>query len=82
MLIQMGKHDSYDCTPDKLFFKKGKKRVSEASTPGVSPGKRLQMRSACIDQIDKWYQLMEKAAITAEQYKEIQDNIMNDIKKV
>ena len=82
LMIQMGKHESYDSAPDKLFFKNGKKRVSEASTATVSPGKRLQMRSECIDQLDKWHQLMEKGAITAEQYKEIQDNIMNDIKKV
>ena len=54
MMIQMGKHDSYDCAPDKLFFKKGKKRVSEASTPGKEP--------ECIEQ--KRYQLMEKGAIT------------------
>ena len=79
LLIQMGKHNRYDHAPDKLFFKSGKKCVNEAAT--ASPGKRLQMRSECIDQLDKWHQLMEKGAITAEQYKEIQDN-MNDIKKV
>ena len=82
LLLQMGKHDSYDCAPDKLFFKQGKKRVSEAAAAAVSPGKRLQMRSECIAQLDKWHQLMEKGAITSDQYKEIQDNIMNDIKKV
>ena len=83
LMIQMGKHDLYGCAPDKLFFKNRKKRVNEASTStGMSPGKRLQMRSECIEQLDKWYQLMEKGAITAQQYQEIQDNIMNDIKKV
>ena len=54
--------------------------MSEASTATVSPGKRLQMKLECIDQLDKWHQLMEEG-VTAEQYKEIQDNIMNDIKK-
>ena len=55
--------------------------MSEASTATVSPRKRLQTRSECIDQLDKWHQLMEKGTVTAEQYKENQD-IMNDIKKV
>ena len=71
LLIQMGKHESYESAPDKLFFKTKKKQVSEASASSASPGKRLQMRSECIDQLDKWYQLMEKGAITNEQYKEI-----------
>lgn len=64
----MGKHDSYDRAPDKLFFKNGKKQVSGTAT--VSPGKRLQMRSECIDQLDICHQLMEKGATTAEQYRD------------
>lgn len=82
LLLQMGKHESYDHAPDKLFFKQGKKHVSKAAATTVSPGKRLQMRSECITQLDKWHQLMEKGAITDDQYKEIQGNIMSDIKKV
>ena len=66
LLIQMGKHESYDCAPDKLFFKNKKRRVSEAASSSASPGKRLQMRSECIEQLDKWYQLMEKGAITVQ----------------
>ena len=79
ILIQMGKHDDYENPPDKHFFKTGK---SNPSGLGISPGKRLNMRSECINQLDKWHSLMGKGAITSEQYKDIQDNIMNDIKKM
>lgn len=79
IMIKMGKHVSYDIVPDKLFFKTGKQK---AAYVGVSPGKRLNMRSECIDQLDKWHQLVEKGAITSDQYKEIQGNIMTDIKKM
>lgn len=79
VLIQMKKHDSYDNVPNKPFFKTGN---GKGSSVGVSPGKRLNMRSECIDQLDKWYRLMEKGAITSDQYQEIQDNIMTDIKKM
>lgn len=75
IMIQLGTHVNYETVPDKPFFKTGKKK---ASCVGVSPGKRL---TECIDQLDKWYRLMEKGAITSAQYKEIQDNIMADIKK-
>ena len=81
ILIQMGKHDNYNSPPDKRFFMNGRKSTHEVSV-GVSPGKKLSMRSECIDQLDKWYCLMEKGVIDAEQYKAIQDNIMRDIKKV
>ena len=40
------------------------------------------MRSERITQLDKWHSLKEKGVITAEQYKEVQDNIMADIKTV
>ena len=84
VLIQMGRHDSYDSPPNKHFFTVNKKMAgaSTSSMPGISPGKRLNMRSECIDQLEKWHRLMQNGAITPEQYKEIQDNILSDIKKV
>ena len=78
IMIQMNSHSSYDEAPKKRFFNTGKKAC--ASTVGVSPGKRLNMRSECIDQLDKWARLMERGVISSEEYKEIQDNIMKDIK--
>ena len=78
-MLQMGKHDSYDDPPAKPFFKSSK-RVQESTQEGISPGKRLNMRSECISQLDKWHSLMERGAITLEQYKEFQDAILGDMK--
>ena len=55
-MIQLGTYVSYDAAPDKLFFKTGKKGASDVR---VSPGKHLNMRSECIDQLDKWYRLVQ-----------------------
>ena len=76
IMIQLGTYVSYDTAPDKLFFKTGEKGASGVR---VSPGKCLNMRSECIDQLDKWYRLVEKGAITSAQYTEIKDDIMADI---
>ena len=59
--IQMGKHDSYESSPDKHFFLKVNKKAARAtnsSVPGISPGEGLNMRSECIDQLEKWHHLM------------------------
>jgi hypothetical protein len=74
-MLQMKKHDSYELPPDKPFF--GKSRRKET----MSPGKRINMRSKCIDQLEKWHRLMESGAISAEQYQELQHTILSDIKK-
>lgn len=80
-MIQMKRHESYDL-PDKPFFGKSRRRVLESTeATSISPGKRLNMRSECIDQLEKWHALMERGAISAEQYKELQKTILTDIKK-
>ena len=82
-MINMQKHESRTVTPDKPFFKgsKGKKKfaLSDLSTStseplGISPGKRIHLRTQCMDQL-------EKGIISEEQYKELQGNILGDIKK-
>ena len=65
----------------KRFFEKSKDNVPSVSS-GLSPSKRLNMRSECITQLDKWFNLKERGEITAEQYKEVQDSILSDIKIV
>ena len=81
-MLEMGKHDSYNSPPAKPFFKSAKSKcVQEATQDGISPGKRLNMRTECINQLDKWHSLMERGAITVEQYKEFQDSILGDMKK-
>ena len=75
-MIHMKKHDSYECPPDKPFFGKLRKHAAETS---LSPGKRINMRSECIDQLEKWHKLMECGAISNDQYKELKDTILKDI---
>ena len=81
-MIQMKKYESYGNPPDKtLFGKSRKKALSTATQAAISPGKRLSMRSECIDQLDNWHKLMERGAISPEEYKELQGTILTDIKK-
>lgn len=49
------------------------------SSVSMSPGKRLQMRSQCIEQLDQWHTLLEKGGITQEQYDELQGKIFADM---
>ena len=53
----MKKHDLLDNPPQ-----------AESSTK--SPGKRIQYRSECMDQLDKWHLLLSRGVITQEQYSE------------
>ena len=69
-MIHMRKYESYETPSDKPFFGKSRKKVLSTATEAViSPSKRLNMRSECIDQLDKWYKLMERGAMSPEQYK-------------
>ncbi len=81
-MIQLNKHVSYDEPPDKPFFRQSKLKKRSTSEPqGISPAKRITLRSECIDQLEKWHKLMELGAITQDQYVEHKDTIMSDIKK-
>lgn len=84
-MIQMKKHSSYDEPPDKPFFRhsrtvKGKTNTSPSGSDGMSPAKRINLRTECINQLDKWHMLLEKGAITSDQYQQLQDTILGDIK--
>ncbi len=84
-MIQMKKHTSYDDPPDKPFFRhsksvKGKSSTSPSGSDGMSPAKRINLRTECINQLDKWHMLLEKGAITSAQYQQMQDTILGDIK--
>ena len=83
-MISMHRHDSYELPPDKPFFRKRKvpKVPSGDDGTGVSPGKKLSMRSECIDQLHKWHDLYEKRAISKEQYEEFQRSILGDMKRI
>ena len=80
----MKKYSSYDSPPKKPFFKSASTcKSDQASTCGSSsPGKKFKYRFECIDQLDKWHSLMECGAISHEQFQEIQQTILLDMKKL
>ena len=86
-LIHMGKHSSYANPPNLPYFKKPCKEstVSEQqdietqSTSSLSPMKRIQLRSECIDQLTKLHTLLEKGGVPGEQYDSLKKAILGDI---
>ena len=80
-LIHMNKHDSYDVPPNKPILTRRKERAS-ATTGTHLPGKKIGLRSQCIDQLKKWHKLLECGGITQAQYDELQATIMGDIKQL
>ena len=52
-----------------------------SSNQTMSPAKRVALRTQCIEQLERWHQLMEKGGITKEQYDDLQDNILSEIKQ-
>ena len=87
--IHMKTHSSYVDPPDKPFFRAGSSKQPKSSDipstgaqacDSISPGKRINLRSKCMDQIEKWHQLFTKG-ISEEQHKELVDKVWNDIKK-
>ena len=91
-MIELKPHDSYDEPPDKPFFVGKRESSTEAVsiTPqkssnsrsiGISPGKRINLRTECIGQVEKWHALLESGAITKDQYDEMQQMNFSGIKK-
>ena len=58
---------------------------TSVSTPvrptGISPGKRIQLRSQSMQHLETWHSLYEKGAIELEEYKNVQEKIRCDIKQ-
>ena len=88
-LIQMKKHTSYDHPPNKRFWKVTQQRgLMDGSSPSstavntsVSPGKRVNLRDQCVQELLQLHDLLEKGAISKEQYEGMQYSIMNVVKK-
>ena len=91
-LVQSGKYAILDVPPDMPFFRgKDKKKDSNPSTPPksscssalqlTSPGRRVGLRTECIDQLKKWHALLVDGAITNAQYDDFQAKILNDMQK-
>ena len=75
-MIQIKNHTSYDTPPKKPFFTTRAKGAT-----GVSPSKKVGLRSECIQQLDKWHDLLVRGVVTQEQYQEFKETIMNDLKR-
>ncbi len=85
-MLHMKKHSSHETPPDLPYFngsKKKQRQVTTGTRPSGeetwSPRKRVNLRSECINQLDKWYGLLEKGAITQQQFDELQKTILKDI---
>ncbi len=86
-MLDMEKHRSYDEPPNLPFFGTKAKTTSTAnqvmtssdSVVDISPGKLVKMRGDSISQINMWHNLLEKGAITREQYSKLQERILSDI---
>ena len=75
-LVNMKKHNSLDKPPNLPFW-----RGTVKDSSSVSPGKRINLRGQCVDQLLKWHELLEKGAISTAQYDELKSTIMDDVKK-
>lgn len=78
-MLQLKKHHSYEEPPDKPFFKK-KQIAKESKGNNASPKKnKIELRSQCMEQLQKWHDLLAKNVITQQQYDELHAKIMTDI---
>ena len=58
------------------------KRSAGITSTGVSPGRRVNIRSGLIDQLKKCQELAETGAISKEVFDDLQHTILGDIKKL
>ena len=87
-LIQMKKHSSLDEPPDYPFFRGYKKAEAGKSSNDqgtlksthVSPVKRLSIRTTLIEQLEKCTGILEKGGLSQEEYTELQQCILKDIR--
>ena len=79
-LIQMCKHSSYDVPPNKPFWKTRSKQISSGTEIAISPGKRVNLRGQCVQQLLQLHELLEKGGISKEQYEDMKGTIMNEVK--
>lgn len=84
-MLHIEKHDSEEVPPDLPYFRgrASKSTVPEGSSNKVdavlSPTNRVSLRTECIDQLNKWHDLLEKKIVTQEEYDQVQKNILQDI---
>ena len=54
--------------------------VTAANSVSASPGKRVNLQGECIDQLLRLQQLFHNGGLTQEQYTEMKEGIMNEMK--
>lgn len=93
-MYHMEKHNSLDIPPDIPFFTGSvkKKKVTNddnsvapcnegaKASCGISPSKRVNLRTESIKQLVEWHSLLEKGGISQEVYEDMQQAILKDIK--
>ena len=96
-LIHLGKHESTDEPPDKPYWRGRRrqqptvttselppaKRIAPSNTgTGVSPTKKVSVRSELLDQLAKWHKLNETGVVTDGEYEDLKKTILSDIKQL
>ena len=79
-MLHTGHYPSYDEPPNFPYFKMpGNMAVESTSavkdteqSQVMSPGKRIHRRGECIQQLNQWFQLLEKGVISNEQYEKLE----------
>ena len=56
------------------------KRAAHSSA--ISPGRKVNIRSELISQLDKWHKLLDSNVITQNEYDELKGKILSDIKEL
>ena len=79
-MIQMQEHASFDDPQASRFFvtQKKPKRVEAAGLTPKLPHRRTQ----CLEQLKEWHDLMQKGDISKEQYKDLQADILSEVKGI
>ena len=67
---------------DRKAFFKNKKVKNDKRPSQLSPKKRIELHTECMEQLQKWRDLLDKSIISKEQYDELQCTILNDIKQL
>lgn len=83
-VIHSGKHTSIDEPPDKPFWRGRKRKLSEQPQVGygISPTKKVSVRSELLDQLSKWHKLSEAGVVSSSEYDELKQKILSDIKEL
>lgn len=88
-MLHIEKHGSLDVPPNVPYFTRAhqssqQKSVSQSTSSPVtigpvSPGKRVSLRTECMEQLSKWHSLLEKHVITQNHYDKVQQTILKDL---